>query len=223
LEPESRHRRCAVFGEDPDNGTAGDGVSMVRDGTGRAGARRVWVRSVAGAASALALLLAGCATESQHRVHGATVAFESIDGPPRALFDRLVARLDAEARTRQVAVVSRAAPARYRIRAYLAAKVERRRTAVSWVWDIYDSDLRRAVRIAGEETVDRAAPDAWTTVDERMLARIAEAGMTKLAAFAAGPGGASPEVYQEQPAPQPADPPAMGPGDIRVAVAAAAR
>jgi hypothetical protein len=189
---------------------------MLRDRSGRAVARTTWVRSVAGVAVALAPLLAGCATETQHRVRGATVAFESIDGPPRAVFDRLVARLDAEARTREVAVVSRAAPARYRIRAYVAARVERRRTAISWVWDVYDSDLRRALRIAGEETIDRADKNAWAALDERMLARMAAAGMTQLAAFAAG-HDAAPSAQPET-APEPADPPPVEPGgDIRIA------
>lgn len=112
---------------------------------------RWWGLLRAGAGVALAMLLGACATEAEHGTRGATVAFESIDGPPRAIFDQLVARLDAEARARQVAVVSRRSPARYRVRLYLAATVERKRTAIAWVLDVYDSDLRRAARIAGEE------------------------------------------------------------------------
>jgi hypothetical protein len=180
------------------------------------------MRAVAGAAAfALAPLLAGCATQSQHGGYGATVAFESIAGPPRPVFDQLVAQLNAEARARQVAVVSRAAPARYRVRAYLAAKVERRRTSITWVWDVYDSDLRRAMRIAGEEQIGRRVKDAWTAADDRLLGRIAETGMTQLAAFAAGQG-APPAGEGPQGPPEPAGPPAVTPaGDIRVAAATA--
>ncbi|MET0722035.1 MAG: hypothetical protein ABWY64_14500, partial [Tardiphaga sp.] len=38
---------------------------------------------------------------------GATVAFESVDGPPPQVFDRMVNLLDSEARLRNLAVVSR--------------------------------------------------------------------------------------------------------------------
>jgi hypothetical protein len=211
--------------KDPYNEVPGKGESLVFDGSGRVRAARsieIWL--VGAIALALAPLLGGCASESAHSTVGATVAFESIDGPPRPVFDRLVARLDAEARVRRVAVVSRRASARYRIRAYLAAKLEPRRTTIVWVWDVYDSDLRRAIRIFGEEPAGARRPQAWAAADERVLARIAEAGMTQLAAFAAGPGAIPPDGLPTRPgaAPGPADPPADPPAeDIRVAVAAA--
>jgi hypothetical protein len=107
------------------------------------------------------------------------------------------------------------------VRAYLAAKVERRRTSITWVWDVYDSDLRRAMRIAGEEQIGRRVKDAWTAADDRLLGRIAETGMTQLAAFAAGQG-APPAGEGPQGPPEPAGPPAVTPaGDIRVAAATA--
>lgn len=168
-------------------------------------------------AAMLAPLLGGCVTEADRRPNGPTIAFESIDGPPRPVFDRLVARLDAVARSRQVAVVSRESPARYRVRAYLAAKIERHRTAIVWVWDVYDSDLRRAARLVGEEPAGRNPGDAWGAATDQVLGRIAESGMTQLAAFAAAPGTPSdgaPAAPQTAP---PADPPAVAPGEIRVA------
>ena len=197
---------------------------MVPDGSGRAGARRGGLaRSVTGVvALVLAPLLAGCVTEAGQHTRGATIAFESIDGLPRPVFDRLVARLDAEATTRQVAVVSRAAAARYRVRAYLAATVEPRRTTIHWVWDVYDSDLRRAIRLAGEEPASRSRQDAWAAADDRVLGRIAAAGMTQLAAFAAGPGVATPDAVPTAPQtapPEPSDPPVPPDRDIRVAAA----
>jgi len=170
------------------------------------------------AGMALAMLLVGCATEAEHRPGGATFAFESIDGPPRVVFDRLVERLDAAARARQVAVVSRRRPARYRVRAYLAVRVESRRTAIAWVLDVYDSSLRRATRISGEEPAGGIRPDAWEAVDGKVLARIAEAGMAQLADFAAGSGAPPPAealaAVSERAVPEPAAPPAR---NIRVA------
>jgi len=182
------------------------------------------MRSGAGVAGlALAMLLGACATEAERRAGGGTVAFESIDGPPRAVFDQLVTRLDAEARARQVAVVLRRSPARYRVRLYLAANVERKRTAIAWVLDVYDSDLRRAARIAGEEPAGRRRPDAWAAADGAVLARIAEVGMARLAEFTAGAPVEGPAAAPEKTVPPPDDSPAAPPaGDIRVADVSAA-
>jgi hypothetical protein len=195
---------------------------MVGDRSGRAGAR-LWelTRIVAGAAGlALAVALGGCSTEAEYGGRGATVAFESVDGPPRTVFDLLVTRLDAAARAQQVAVVSRRSPARYRVRMYLAAKLERRSTAIAWVMDVYDSDLRRAARISGEEPAGGHRTDAWEAADDQVLARIAAAGMARLAEIAAGAGTAPlvepPAAAPERAVPEPDIAPA---GNIRVAAA----
>jgi hypothetical protein len=98
----------------------------------------------------------------------------------------LVARLDAEAQTHRVAVVPRGSAARYRVRAYLAATVTRGKTAVNWVWDVYDADGRRMMRLSGEEPAGRTAKDAWSDADDRVVGRIAESGMRQFAAFTRG-------------------------------------
>ena len=82
---------------------------------------------------------------------GASVAFESIDGPPPGQFRQLVQNLNDEAQARQLAVMSRDSPSAYRVRGYLAAKVMKRETTISWVWDVFDDDEHRALRITGEE------------------------------------------------------------------------
>jgi len=118
-------------------------------------------------------------------------------------------------------VVSRRSSARYRVRLYLAANVERKRTAIAWVLDVYDSDLRRAARIAGQEPAGRSRPDAWAAADGAVLARIAETGMTRLAEFTAGTRPAAPEPEKADPAPD--NPPAVpAAGHIRVAGVSAA-
>jgi hypothetical protein len=133
---------------------------------------------------------------------GTTVAFESIDGPPETVFRSLVLRLNQEAQAQQVAVVSRESAAQYRIRGYVAAHVQGRRTTISWVWDIYDADRQRAMRLAGEE----AGPlgrSAWSAADEQVIGRIARDGMTRLAAFLGSPPvpDAFPAAPGEEPAP----------------------
>src|SRR5437764_118181 len=82
---------------------------------------------------------------------GATLAFESIDGPPPQVFERLVKALNTESQGKPVAIVSRDVPAAYRIRSYLSAQVRRGRSVIAWVFDVYDRDQQRALRLSGEE------------------------------------------------------------------------
>jgi hypothetical protein len=145
------------------------------------------------AAALLGLVTAGCSTGPQApvaaaSVRGPTVAFESIDGPPESIFRKLVQNLTDEAAARQIAIVSRDAPAQYRVRGYLAALVEKRRsTVIAWVWDVYDIDQRRALRITGEEPAGGSGRGTWAAADDQLLRRIAKSGMDRLAAFLAAP------------------------------------
>jgi hypothetical protein len=117
---------------------------------------------------------------------GATVTFESIDGPPPQVFDRMVNLLDSESKLRNVAVVSRDGSASYRIRSYLAAQVGRGRATIAWVWDVYDRDQQRAIRLSGEEPAGKAGRDAWAAADDVVLRRIAQAGLTGLSGMING-------------------------------------
>ena len=140
-----------------------------------------------------ALAAAGCNTAgapTASSIAERTLAFESIDGPPVGVFNRMVDNLSSEAQVRQVAVVSREGPAQYRVRGYLAAFVHGGRTSVAWVWDVYDSGRNRTLRIAGEEPGGRGGRDPWAVADEAMLRRIARASMDRLAAFLAAPDAA---------------------------------
>ena len=113
-----------------------------------------------------------------------TVAFESIDGPPPEVFSKLVANLNAEAGTRKIAVVSRESAATYRVRGYVSALVERDKTTFAWVWDVYDTDKRRALRISGEELAAAGKRrDAWAAADEQVLRRMAKSGMDQMSGF----------------------------------------
>jgi hypothetical protein len=117
---------------------------------------------------------------------GRTVAFESIDGPPETVFKGLVRELNQEAQARQISVVSRESAAQYRIRAYVAAHVQGKKTTISWVWDVYDAEHQRAMRLNGEE-VGTSSRTAWNAADDQVLNHIARDGMTRLAAFLADP------------------------------------
>ena len=143
-------------------------------------------------AVACAMALAACNPEyrpgaSASQPRGATVAFESIDGPPPGQFQQLVQALNNEAQSRRLAVMSRESPSAYRVRGYLAAKVTKRETTISWVWDVFDRDDRRALRITGQEIAKGRQRDAWSAADDEMLARIARSSMNQLAAFLTSP------------------------------------
>jgi hypothetical protein len=127
---------------------------------------------------------------------GATVAFESIDGPPPQIFDRMVNVLDSESKLRNLSIVSREGSASYRVRSYLAAQVSRGRTMIAWVWDVYDRDQQRALRLSGEEPAGKAGRDAWASVDDLVLRKIAQAGLSGLSAMVNGTGPADGQPAQ---------------------------
>ena len=130
---------------------------------------------------------------------GPTVAFESIDGPPPQVFDRMVSVLDSETKLRSLAIVSRDAPAAYRVRSYLSAQVVHGRTVIAWVWDVYDRDQQRALRLSGEEPAGKGGRDPWAAADDLLLRKIAQAGLSGLSGMINGGPADTP-----QPAPVPA-------------------
>ena len=147
------------------------------------------------AAAALAAAVSGCVTGADSGARTAltglsatSVAFESIDGPPPAVFSRMVATLNDEATAQRVIVVSRNGPATYRVRAYVSATVNRGKTSFVWVWDVYDADRERALRITGEEPAAAGRyRDAWALADDQVVRRIARSGMERVAAFLSEP------------------------------------
>ena len=171
-------------------------------------------RACSRAAIAVALLVVGCAlggcaaggaagnSFAMASGGGATVAFESIDGPPPQVFDRMVGVLNSESKLRNLSVVSREGQAAYRVRSYLAAQVNHGRTTISWVWDVYDANQQRALRLSGEEPAGKGGRgDAWAAADDLVLRRIAQAGFAGLAAMVNGtaPADGSPPTMAPAP------------------------
>ncbi|MGY3448022.1 hypothetical protein [Bradyrhizobium sp. USDA 4353] len=137
-----------------------------------------------------AATLAGCASSGSSgpanayamapSSDGATIAFEQIDGPPPQIFDRMVSVLDSESKLRSLAIVSREAPAAYRVRTYLSAQVVSGKSVIAWVFDVYDRNQQRALRLSGEEPIGRGGRDPWGAVDDMVLRKIAQAGFSGL-------------------------------------------
>ncbi len=137
---------------------------------------------------------------------GPTVTFESIDGPPPQVFDRMVNVLDSESKLRSLAIVPRESQAAYRVRSYLAAEVNHGRTVIAWVWDVYDQNQQRALRLSGEEPAGKSGRDAWAAADDLVLRKIAQAGLSGLSGMINGTAPADPP-----PAPAPAPAGKRGP------------
>jgi hypothetical protein len=150
---------------------------------------------------------------------GATVAFESIDGPPPPVFDRMVGVLDSESKLRNVAIVSRESTSAYRVRSYLSAQVNHGKTVIAWVWDVYDRDQQRALRLSGEEPAGKAGRDPWAAADDMVLRKIAQAGLSGLANMINGtpePPPAAPSPGKPGPAVASFEPPASATGGTTV-------
>lgn len=163
---------------------------------------------------ALLSLTAACTTNGSGPVassasFGPTVAFESVDGPPPQVFDRLVRALETESTARSFTIVSREAQASYRVRSYLSAQVRHGKTTIAWVWDVYDRDQERAVRLSGEEPAGKGGRDAWATADDQLMRRIALAGLNGLNGLISGTAPA-------QDSPAPAAPRSSGPAIAQI-------
>jgi hypothetical protein len=147
--------------------------------------------AIAAALLAAACALGGCANNgaasdsfAMAGGNGPTVAFESIDGPPPQVFDRMVGVLDSESKLRDLSIVSREGGAAYRVRSYLSAQIVRGKTMISWVWDVYDANQQRALRLSGDEPGGNAGGrDAWAAADDLVLRKIAQAGLSGLSAM----------------------------------------
>jgi hypothetical protein len=151
---------------------------------------------VAAALFAVATALGGCASNGgatgsnayamASTGSGQTVTFESIDGPPQQVFDRMVSVLDSESKLRNLSIVSREGRASYRVRSYLSAQVVRGKAVIAWVWDVYDNNQQRALRLSGEEATGKAGRDAWAAADDLVLRKIAQAGLSGLSGMING-------------------------------------
>ncbi len=208
-------------------------VDAAAERVGTPHAARRFISPLRLAGLALCLALGACQTDGSGMASsgsGGAVAFDSIDGPPQATFEKLVGQLNSEAETRRVAVASRSSGAAYRVKGYLAMHVQKGSATVAYAWDVYDRNQNRVARLSGEEPAGRVkgkVSDGWAACDDKVLARIADKSMASLAETL-GVGGtapapvatataAAPAAQEEKPA---AAEPAIRPDPASVPVAA---
>ena len=171
-----------------------DASTFVPYRTGRALLRAGCVALLLASAGALGGCASGGAPGASFAMvsDAPTVAFESIDGPPPAVFERMVSVLDSESKLRNLSIVSREGSAAYRVRSYLSAQVIRGKTVIAWVWDVYDRDQQRALRLSGQEVGGKPGRDAWGAADDLVLRKIAQAGLSGLTGMVQGTPDAPP-------------------------------
>jgi hypothetical protein len=110
--------------------------------------------------------------------------------------------LDSESKLRSLAIVSREGAAAYRVRSYLSAQVVSGKTVIAWVWDVYDANQQRALRLSGQEQIGRGATrDPWSAADDLVLRKIAQAGLSGLSGMLNGTAPANTAPPRLGPAP----------------------
>ena len=132
------------------------------------------------AALTLAAALAACQGPLGGSPEGVPVALESIDGAPAPIRTALVDELASAATDRKVELVGASADARYRVRGYLSTSTEGGETKVAYVWDVFDSQKRRAKRLEGTSAVTTSS---ISDLDKAALAKLAQASMDEIAEF----------------------------------------
>lgn len=115
---------------------------------------------------------------------GVPIALEVVDGPPAPVRSALADEMMNAASRRQVEIASSAAPARYRVRGYLSTETDAQGApALAYVWDVFDTEKRRAKRVTGVKPIRTAGQDPWSGLDKDTLARLAAESMDEIAVF----------------------------------------
>src|SRR5882757_5285454 len=139
---------------------------------------------------AAALLVVSCALGGCAGGGAASGSFAMVPGPGGG-----GATVASESKLRNLSIVSREGGASYRVRSYLSAQVVRGKTVIAWVWDVYDNNQQRALRLSGEEPAGKAGRDAWAAADDLLLRKIAQAGLSGLSNMInGGPADAPPSA-----------------------------
>jgi hypothetical protein len=144
------------------------------------------------------LALGGCqevgfeASVPPRMAPGVPIAVELIEGPPAEVASALNAALAQAAAEHQVTVVDDTQAPRFRLKGYVTASVAQDgKTALAYVWDVFDASNRRLQRVTGTEETAGDPADPWSRIDGKALQRLAGKSMDGIADFLANAGTAS--------------------------------
>ncbi len=112
----------------------------------------------------------------------ATVAVVSVDGAPDNLKDDFANDLRREATAREITIVD-PKKAKYLVRGYLSATLNKDGAALEYVWDVFGPDRRRAQRLNDVVEVKGTGDDPWAMIGEAALSSAAAKSADDLAAF----------------------------------------
>jgi hypothetical protein len=126
---------------------------------------------------------------------GVPIIIETVEGPPAEVQTALSGAIARAAAAHQVMVVDDNAAARFHLRGYLTAyAADDGKTALAYVWDVFDNTNHRAQRVIGVEEMAANPADPWSGIDDRELQRIATKSMDGIADFLADAGNSAPPV-----------------------------
>ena len=107
-------------------------------------------------------------------------------GSPGRGHRALNAALAQAAADHQVMLVDDAQAPRFRLKGYVTASAAQDgKTALAYVWDVFDASNRRAQRVTGTQEVAGDPADPWSRLDGKALQRIAGKSMDGIADFLA--------------------------------------
>jgi hypothetical protein len=144
-------------------------------------------------AGGLAAALAGCnetvndfnpSAQPRARAPGVPVALVSLEGGPEVVVSRLSLAISQQAARREITIVGPDGQPRYQVRGYISAHAEGAEGELSWAFDIFDAQRKRARRVSGQEKL-RGGGDPWAAVTDGHLAAVAFKASDDIAEFLA--------------------------------------
>jgi hypothetical protein len=149
--------------------------------------RRTCLAALAGLALAACTETAGDFNPSaapRARAPGVPVALVSLDGAPETVIARLSSAMAQQAARRDITIVGIDGKPRYQVRGYLAANTSADgRAELSWAFDIFDAQRRRARRFTGQEPL--SSGQGWSGVTDQQVQAVAFKALDEIAEFLA--------------------------------------
>ncbi len=118
------------------------------------------------------------------RAPGVPVALVSLDGAPESVILKLSSAMAQQAARRDITIVGIDGQPRYQVRGYLAANaLAGAKGELSWAFDIFDSQRKRARRFSGQEPM--ASNADWGAVTDQQVQAVAFKALDEIAEFLA--------------------------------------
>ncbi len=118
---------------------------------------------------------------------GVPITVDIVDGAPQRVKTAFASEIYSAAAAKKVDLVQGDSQARYQVRGHLSTNVDAAGSStVAVVWDVFDTEKRRARRLTGSSPIRAGAqPHSWQGLDKETLAKLAASSMDEIAAFLA--------------------------------------